>query len=130
MGMMDKQIDKLAERAREFLGPEVNVRFALVGMGRSPYLAGAGLLGFLLGKWRAARTAANTLLSPLILMTRRTLMMPSVSSRNPGVTGSCGCTLLTFHIMCSPARRWTLRRVGGATRRILWTESSPCCRRS
>jgi len=52
MGMMDKQIDKLAERAREFLGPEVNVRFALVGMGRNPYLAGAGLLGFLLGKWR------------------------------------------------------------------------------
>ena len=43
--------------------------------------------------------------------------------------GGCGFTSRTCRITSSPARRWTPRPAGAATRPISWTASSRCCRR-
>ena len=47
-----------------------------------------------------------------------------------GGVGGSGFTSLMCPITCRRRAHWTRRPAAGVTRRILWTGSSPCCRRS
>jgi hypothetical protein len=72
MGLMDKQVEKLNEKAQELVGPGEQVHTTIVGMGRNPYLTGGGLLGFFLGKWRG-----------LVVTDHSVKLLSCVSTANP-----------------------------------------------